>query len=193
MRIEGKRRTLSKGTSSIKKGGRLMRYQTKPMVVEAFRYGHDIWPEWFKQAKEEGKIRVVHAEDEYSLDGCVIAGEQPMFCPDGDYIVCDEGVLSHHAKEDFERKHDVVEDHAVPPQDDISIEVPTILQPVFGKKLRAMKHIVDRQIVVTFSTGFNGFTDCIESIEDRAQDESFFTVVNEEVRKLFDKESRIDL
>lgn len=25
-----------------------MNYRSRPVIIEAFRYGHDDWPEWFK-------------------------------------------------------------------------------------------------------------------------------------------------
>lgn len=170
-----------------------MKYQTKPMRVDAFRYGYDDWPEWFKKASDEETVRIVHAQDDYSLDGCVITGEHPSFCPEGDYIICVKGTLTHQTKEVFEKTHTPIEDDEVPPDDDIIVKVPSVLRTVFGNQIRAMKHDMPDEILITFSSGFQGHIDTIERIERRAQTEDFSTVVHEEVHRLFDKEARVDL
>lgn len=36
-----------------------MKFRKKPVVIEAFQYGVDVEPEWFKAARKEGLIKYV--------------------------------------------------------------------------------------------------------------------------------------
>lgn len=39
----------------------MAKYRKEPVVIEAFRYGHEEWPEWFEQAGRLGEIGVCPA------------------------------------------------------------------------------------------------------------------------------------
>ncbi len=66
-----------------------MKYQKKPIVIEAFKFGADPMPDWFAAAIEDGKA-VLHIVSSGSMyDGSVVIEtlEGWMCAEYGDYII----------------------------------------------------------------------------------------------------------
>lgn len=170
-----------------------MRYQSKPRPVEAFCFGVDTWPKWFSRAKDAGGIDVIYAEDTFTKDVCVVRSTPPVFCPEGDYLVYSEGVISHQSKQEFEKFHDAVPDEEIIPEDWVRIEVPLTLQSIYGEEVVAEKFPVDGAFVISYSQGLRDNRQAVAEINYRAQEERFNEVVEEVVRKVFDKDSTFEI
>lgn len=73
----------------IKSGGIKLRYQKKPVIVEAFKVGYDPMPDWALAAQIGGKLTIYY-NDSVGFDKiyCTIQTlEGIMTCNSGDYII----------------------------------------------------------------------------------------------------------
>lgn len=81
-----------------------MQYRKKPVVVDAFKLGHDYMPDWFLDKRSAGEITT------HNLDGRLRGGpdralintlEGQMIAQNGDYII--QGVKGevYHCKPDI--------------------------------------------------------------------------------------------
>lgn len=170
-----------------------MRYQSKPRPVEAFCFGVDTWPTWFSRAKDAGGIDIIYAEDTFTRDFCIIRTTPPVYCPEGDYLIYSEGHISHQSKQEFEKFHDAVPDEKALPTDWVRIEVPLILQTMYGEEVVAEKFPVNGDFEIVISRGMRDNQQAVAEINYRAKEERFTEVVEEVVRKVFDKDSTFDL
>jgi hypothetical protein len=65
-----------------------MRYRKKPVVIEAFRYGIDPEPDWFKEALRYGNVYYNTWIPEDPIPECYIKTlEGIMTCNAGDYLI----------------------------------------------------------------------------------------------------------
>ena len=64
-----------------------MKYRKKPVVIEAFQFGVNCWPDWFQAASKRGDLVFPEADD-HKLDGIDIKTlEGVMHASNGDYII----------------------------------------------------------------------------------------------------------
>lgn len=62
-----------------------MKYRKKPVIVEAFRWGYDQEPDWYKEAVNKGSV---FEQKHYEHPYCVIKTlEGNHGCSYGDYII----------------------------------------------------------------------------------------------------------
>jgi hypothetical protein len=84
------------------------KYRKKPVVIEAFKLGHDLWPQWMRDAEQQGLI------DATTTHYYIKTLEGRMLARLGDYII--KGVKNeiYPCKPDiFEATHEPVESPAV--------------------------------------------------------------------------------
>lgn len=63
-----------------------MKYRKKPVIVEAFRLGHDPFPEWLMEPNWKSIVSVIYeARGEYTVE--IVTPEGKMTAYNGDYII----------------------------------------------------------------------------------------------------------
>lgn len=133
-----------------------MKYTQKPITVDAFRYGVDLWPDWFHQELAEGKARILDGGDEYVIPSCLIDGEHPVICAEGDYLVrFDDGETICLSPTRFQERFEGGIRQTKPSSSVASVKVPTMLQGAYGDELSIEVHFVDGSCHPHFLKGFD--------------------------------------
>lgn len=65
----------------------MAQYRKKPVVIEAFLFGHDRSPEWFVKQFNKGKIKMLRDEQNNSQSAIIPTPEGEMIARPDDYII----------------------------------------------------------------------------------------------------------
>lgn len=128
-----------------------MRYTYRQGEVEAFRYGEDLWPDWFREGLEAGRYRLIEG-DEYVIPGCMIDGERPQFAAAGDWVV-------RHPDGEVEAMPSARFDARFEPKerprraDVVTVEVPGMLAPAYGDEVTVELHFHEGLCYPVFRSG----------------------------------------
>lgn len=159
-----------------------MKFIQKPLTVDAFRYGIDLWPDWFQLELKEGKARILDAGDDYVIPSCVIDGERPLICIEGDYLVRfpDGETITLSPKrfrERFAEEENVSKERT---SSTVSVNVPTMLTSVYGDSLMIDLHFVHGSCHPHFIKGFEQDKDLREAVIEAIYASECFQPLTEE-------------
>lgn len=135
-----------------------MLHHQRHLTVDAFRYGHDDWPDWFETELRDGRIQIVHSDDGYVIPGCIVEGEHKQFCASGDYLVhYPDGEILSMGRTRFFARFAPVEEMPLPrvPKNVLVLDVPPILYGAFGKQIEIEFFFVDGSCQPYFKRGFD--------------------------------------
>lgn len=152
-----------------------MNYTQKPITVDAFRYGVDLWPDWFHKELAEGKARILDGGDEFVIPSCLIDGERPMICAEGDYLVrFEDGETICLSPTRFHERFEGGVTHKKTSTSTAVVKVPPVLEGAYGDELSIEVHFVDGSCHPHFLKGFDKDTEFRQVIlEALYESESF--------------------
>lgn len=128
-----------------------MSYTYRQGDVDAFRFGIDLWPDWFREGLEGGRFRLIDG-DEFVIPGCLIDGERAQFAADGDWVVRHpdgmiEAMPDARFSARFEPRQRRVRD------DVVTVEVPRMLAHVYGDEVTVDLHMHEGICYPVFRSG----------------------------------------
>lgn len=178
-----------------------MKYRAKPMIIDAFRYGHDQWPHWFAHALETDVVSIYENDDPFEIPGVFIKRPHVIFCPHGSYLLLDmDGTIRYESEEVFQMKYEALsteDESSLRVNNVVTIDVPSLLRMMYGDKIIIEVHEYEGSFLFSFASSNALVSAWYDSIAyaigySRTMKEAVSTI-KEEIRRRFDEASRVDL
>ena len=159
-----------------------MNFTQKPLTVDAFRYGIDLWPDWFQLELKEGKARILDAGDDYVIPSCIIDGERPLICAEGDYLVRfpDGETITLSPARFHERFEGGETKKPTRPSSTVTVQVPPVLTSAYGPTLSIDLHFVGGSCHPHFLEGFEKDKDIRQFIIETIYESECFHPLSQE-------------